>query len=53
MNISLWDTVKGPPPDLEGKDPFTFHSGFTPGTPVLTQAEVFSNGKVLIETRHH
>ena len=40
--MALWDTVKGPPPDIKGKHPFTPYSGFTPyngftpGTPVFT-----------------
>ena len=35
-DISLWDTVKGSPPDLKGKTPFTPYSGFTSGTLVFT-----------------
>ena len=37
---SLWDTVKGPPPDLKGKTPFfptvvlLRHSGFYPLFPL-------------------
>ena len=27
----------GTPPDFKGKNPFTPYSGFTPGTPILTQ----------------
>ena len=34
--LSLWDTVKGSPPDLKGKHPYTPSSGFTPGAPVFT-----------------
>ena len=30
--MSLWDTVKGPPPDLKGKTSFTPYSGFTPAS---------------------
>ena len=33
---ALWDTVKGPPPNLKGKTPFTPYSGFTLGTIVYT-----------------
>ena len=33
---AMWDKVKGPPPDLKGKIPFTPYSGFTLGTPVFT-----------------
>ena len=33
---SLWDTLKGPPPDIKGKNFFTPYSGFTPGTLVFT-----------------
>ena len=28
--MSLWDTLKGPSPDLKGKTPFTPYSGYTP-----------------------
>ena len=35
-HMSLWDTVKGPSPDLKGKTPFTPYNGFTLGTPVFT-----------------
>ena len=34
--MSLWDTVKGPPPDLKWKIPFIPYSGFTSGTLVFT-----------------
>ena len=30
---SMWDAVKGSPPDLKEKTPFTPYSGFTMGTP--------------------
>ena len=52
----LWDTVKGSPPDFKG--PFapyngfySGHSGFYPLYPC--QAEVFSGGEVLTETRQY
>ena len=34
--MNMWDTVKGPPHDLEEKIPFTPYSGFTTGTLVFT-----------------
>ena len=34
--MSLWDTVKGPHPDIKGKHPFTLYSGFITGTLVFT-----------------
>ena len=32
----MWETVKGPPPDLKGNTLFTPCSGFTPSTMVFT-----------------
>ena len=54
-NHTLWDTVKGPPPDLKGKTPFTPFSGFTLGTPVFThytpaRQGYSSNRKVITES---
>ena len=42
--MSLWDTVKGPPPDLKGKTSFTPYSGFTLGTPVFTHYPTAGQG---------
>ena len=58
LYTSLWDTVKGPPPDLKGKKTFTPHSGFTLGTPVFThlypcQAAVLPRRKVITEARQY
>ena len=36
--------MKGPPPDLKGKIPFTPYSGFTPGTLVFMQFEKVGRG---------
>ena len=50
--MPLWDTVKVSPPDLKGEKPFAPYSGFTLGTPVLTnlylcQAKVHPCEKVI------
>ena len=53
--MSLWDTVKGLPPDLKGNTLFTPCSGFTSGTPVFThytpgRLGITPRGKVTTES---
>ena len=50
--MSLWDTEKGSPPDLQGKTHFTPSSDFSMATPLIPlPGRGTSHGKVIIETR--
>ena len=51
----LWDTVKGPPPDLKGENPFSFLQWFYSGTfglyPLYPARQGYSpSGKVITES---